>query len=77
MYPQVDGTVKSVHAESPGEGICKAAEEVNASLLVVGTRGMGKLRRTFMGSVSDYALHHSHVPVLVCRHDVHDSKKDH
>lgn len=64
----VDGTVKSIHAESPGEGICKAAQEIHADLVVVGTRGLGKLRRTFMGSCSDYILHHAHVPVLVCRH---------
>ncbi|KAH3892672.1 universal stress protein Sll1388-like [Dreissena polymorpha] len=70
----IDGTVKSIHAESPGEGIVKAAAEVGASLVVVGTRGMGKLRRTFMGSVSDYVLHHSPVPVLVCRHN-EDEKK--
>jgi len=63
----VDGTVKSIHAESPGEGIVKAAQEVDAALIVVGTRGLGKIRRTFMGSVSDYVLHHAHVPVLVCR----------
>ncbi|RUS88607.1 hypothetical protein EGW08_003633 [Elysia chlorotica] len=33
----------------------------------VGTRGLGKFRRTMLGSVSDYILHHAHVPVLVCR----------
>lgn len=64
----VDGTVKSIHAESPGEGICKAAQEIHCDLIVVGTRGLGKLRRTFMGSCSDYVLHHAHMPVLVCRH---------
>ena len=77
-YFQVDGTVKSIHAESPGEGICKAAQEIHCDLIVVGTRGLGKLRRTFMGSCSDYVLHHAHVPVLVCRHpsDVHHHHQD-
>lgn len=65
----IDGTVKSIHAESPGEGILKAAKENGSALIVLGTRGMGTLRRTFIGSVSDYVLHHSHVPVLVCRHE--------
>ena len=69
VFFQVDGTVKSIHAESPGEGIVKAAQEINAAVIVIGTRGLSKLRRTFMGSVSDYVLHHSHVPVLVCRHE--------
>lgn len=46
----------------------KAAEEAHAQLVIVGSRGHGKVRRTLLGSVSDYVLHHSHVPVIVCRH---------
>ncbi|XP_045164617.2 universal stress protein Slr1101-like [Mercenaria mercenaria] len=64
-----DGTVKSIHAESPGEGICKAVTEIGASMVIIGTRGMGAIRRTLLGSVSDYVLHHAHVPVLICRHE--------
>lgn len=51
----------------PGEVICSIAEEEKASLIVCGTRGQGTIRRTLLGSVSDYIIHHSHVPVLVCR----------
>ncbi|XP_061186324.1 universal stress protein Slr1101-like [Saccostrea echinata] len=64
---KINGTVKSVHAASPGEGICKMAKEVEADLIITGTRGMGTIRRTLLGSVSDYILHHAHVPVIVCR----------
>lgn len=52
----------------PGEVICKIAEEEGAQLIITGTRGLGKIRRTFLGSVSDFILHHAHVPVLVTRH---------
>lgn len=52
----------------PAEAIVKAAQEVGATLLVMGTRGMGKVRRTIFGSVSDYVLHHAHCPVAVYRH---------
>lgn len=50
-----------------GEAIVAVAEKEKANLIVTGTRGMGKLRRTFLGSVSDYVIHHSKCPVLVCR----------
>lgn len=65
------GKVKSVMASRPGEGIMKAAEEEKADLIVLGSRGQGTLRRTFMGSVSDYVVHHSHIPVIVCKHPHH------
>lgn len=51
----------------PGEVICKIAEEEQAAMIVTGTRGMGKVRRTILGSVSDYLVHHAHCPVIVCR----------
>lgn len=50
-----------------GEAIVAVAEKEKANLIVTGTRGMGKLRRTFLGSVSDYVIHHAKCPVLVCR----------
>jgi len=52
----------------PRTEILRVAEEENADVIVCGTRGMGKVRRTLLGSVSDHVLHHSHVPVVVCRH---------
>ena len=59
--------MKSTHAQKPGEGILNIAKEVTASLIITGSRGQSKLRRTFLGSVSDYVMHHAPVPVLVCR----------
>lgn len=58
--------------------IIQVAKEEKASLIVTGTRGMGKIRRTFLGSVSDYIIHHAHVPVLVTRHkDHHEAQQGH
>ncbi|CAG5114932.1 unnamed protein product [Candidula unifasciata] len=62
------GKVKSIMASKPGEGILKAAEDEHGCMIFVGNRGKGLLRRTFMGSVSDYVVHHSHIPVFVCKH---------
>lgn len=49
----------------PGELICKNSVEENAALIVLGCRGQSAVRRTFLGSVSDYVVHHSHVPVCI------------
>ena len=50
---------------TPGEVICQLAADSKAQLIVTGSRGMGTIRRTFLGSVSDYCVHHSLVPVAV------------
>ncbi|XP_076447324.1 universal stress protein Sll1388-like [Babylonia areolata] len=66
----IGGKVKSVGGNA-GEVICKVANDEKAGLIVIGSRGMGTIRRTLLGSVSDYVMHHSHVPVLVCKQDHH------
>ncbi|XP_031551919.1 uncharacterized protein LOC116289179 [Actinia tenebrosa] len=50
---------------NPPEVICKFAEEKDADHLIMGCRGQGSIRRTLMGSVSDYCVQHSHAPVTV------------
>jgi nucleotide-binding universal stress UspA family protein len=47
--------------------IVRLAEEIGAGLLVMGSRGLGGVRRTLMGSVSDSVVRHAHCPVLVVR----------
>jgi nucleotide-binding universal stress UspA family protein len=42
--------------------LCK---EIDAGLLVVGSRGLGTVRRLLMGSQSEEIVHHAQVPVLV------------
>lgn len=65
---QISGTIRTEGSGGkPGEAICRIAEEEKATMIVMGTRGLGKVRRTIMGSVSDYVVHHSHCPVIVCR----------
>ena len=71
---QCNGKFKTSYGK-PGEMICQVAKEEHANLVVIGTRGLGKVRRTFLGSVSDYVVAHAHVPVLVCRSDSKHQKK--
>lgn len=43
------------------------AEASKTDLLVVGSRGLGALKRTFVGSTSDYCVHHVHCPIIVVK----------
>ena len=57
-----------IHTGNPGEGICKIAQENNPVMVVMGSRGLNLIRRTFMGSVSSYVLHHVDIPVVIIPH---------
>ena len=50
---------------SPGEIICDVAEKEQVSTVIMGSRGLGMIRRTLIGSVSDYVLHHCDRPVII------------
>jgi nucleotide-binding universal stress UspA family protein len=56
----------------PGLETVAIAEELDASVVVVGSRGMGGLRRAVLGSVSDHLVRHAACPVLVVRDDLPD-----
>ncbi|WP_067796859.1 universal stress protein [Actinomadura formosensis] len=45
--------------------IVDVADELNASLVVTGSRGLAGARSVILGSVSTRVLHHAHRPVLV------------
>jgi len=51
----------------PDAAIVWLAEELGAGLLVVGSRGLGGIRRVLIGSVSDSAVRHAHCSVMVIR----------
>lgn len=55
-----------LHADPDhGNAVVTVATKHGADLIVIATRGMGKARRTILGSVSHYVVHHASVPVLV------------
>ena len=65
--PQI--TPKFVHEDGHGAGqhLVHIAKEEKVNIIVIGCRGLGTVRRTVLGSVSDYVLHHASVPVVVCK----------
>jgi nucleotide-binding universal stress UspA family protein len=52
----------------PDKEIIRLSEEIDANMIVMGSRGLGAVRRALMGSVSDSVVKHAHCPVLVMRH---------
>jgi len=49
----------------PGEEICRYARAGGYDLIIMGRRGLGRLQEILLGSVSEYVLRHSKIPVLI------------
>lgn len=62
---KIQAEVRIEKAEKPSHGIVDIANKENARFIVTGSRGMGVIRRTILGSVSDFILHHANCPVFV------------
>lgn len=63
------GVVAQAHLRTgrPDKAIVDLGEELNAGLIVVGSRGLGGIKRALVGSVSDSVVRHAHCPVFVVR----------
>jgi nucleotide-binding universal stress UspA family protein len=68
---EAGGTIVQAHLRmgKAAAEIVDLAEELGAGLVVLGSRGLGGIRRALMGSVSDSVVRHAHCPVLVVRKD--------
>jgi nucleotide-binding universal stress UspA family protein len=67
---EAGGTVAIAHLkmnERRDEAIVHLAEEIDADLIVIGSRGFGGLKRALLGNVADSVVRHAHCPVLVVR----------
>ena len=69
---QIEGLGSTVAQSRLREGdaaeeIVAFEEEIGAGLLVLGSRGRGRMRRALMGSVSDAVVRHARCPVMVVR----------
>nr|XP_043610592.1 universal stress protein YxiE-like [Erigeron canadensis] len=52
---------------NPKEILIEAVEQMDVDLLVVGSRGLGQIKRAVLGSISDHCAHHAKCPVLIVR----------
>jgi nucleotide-binding universal stress UspA family protein len=65
------GKVAETHlrAGEPDKEIVRLSEELGAGTIVIGSRGLGAVRRALMGGVSASVVTHAHCPVFVVRGD--------
>jgi nucleotide-binding universal stress UspA family protein len=63
------GTVARAHLRGgrTSDEVVELSEELGVGLLVVGSRGLGTVRRILMGSHSEEIAHNARVPILVVR----------
>lgn len=63
------GTVAGAHLETGRliDTVLDAQEEIRADLVILGSRGLGSVKRITLGSVSEGVVHHADCPVLVVR----------
>ena len=50
-----------------GPKIINYANNKSYDIIVIGSRGMGSIKETFLGSTSNYVLHKSKIPVLIVK----------
>lgn len=53
--------------ENPAVSITKYAKQHDMDLIIVGSRGLGNVKKLFLGSVSNNVVQHATCPVLVMK----------
>jgi nucleotide-binding universal stress UspA family protein len=64
---EVARTHVRVSQRHPSDEIVRVAEEIGTDLIIMGSRGLGGIRRALIGSISDSVVRYAHCPVLVVR----------
>ncbi len=66
---EAGGTVSGAHLREgrPAEEINNLAKELDVGLVIIGSRGLGAMKRLVMGSVSEGVVHLAPCPTLVVR----------
>ena len=50
-----------------GPKIVDFARKIGSDIIVIASRGRGLVKETFLGSTSNYVVHKSQIPVMVCK----------
>ena len=55
----------------PKEIVCKSADDINANLILMGSRGLKRLQSLFANSVSQYVFQLTNRPMLLVKDDIY------
>ena len=66
-FPESMKVVKVYRTGDPAETITEYAKEIDADLIIMGSRGLGLVRGVLLGSVSKYVLERTKCPVLIVK----------
>ena len=58
---------KKISFGAIGSEIIKFAKSLDYDVIVIGARGRGAIKEIFLGSVSNYVIHKSSIPVLLVK----------
>ena len=58
---------KIIYGSDPGYDIVKFSQKEKYDMIVIGARGLNPIKKMIIGSVSNYVLNHSKIPVLVVK----------
>jgi nucleotide-binding universal stress UspA family protein len=69
VVEEAGGTVVEAYLRlgQADEEIVDLAQSLGVGLIVMGSRGQGRIRRALMGSVSESVVRHAHCPVTIVR----------
>ena len=58
---------KIIKGADPGYDIVQYSKKHKNDLIIIGARGLGGIKEAFLGSVSNYVLHKSKIPVMIIK----------
>jgi nucleotide-binding universal stress UspA family protein len=65
-YPELNVSTQIKKGYAPAK-IVKASEDAEVDLIVIGSRGLGRLAGWFLGSVTNHVVNHCTKPILVVK----------
>jgi nucleotide-binding universal stress UspA family protein len=66
-----NSSVATLKEGEPKDVVCKVADELKPSMLIMGSRGMGRLQAILANSVSQYVFQITSTPMLLVKDDVY------